>query len=54
MQVGDGNLTRFWHDIWVLETPLKSRFSAVFKVVRNGNATVAEVRSVVNNVWAGI
>jgi hypothetical protein len=49
VQVGDGFLTRFWHDILCGDSLLKDSFPELFCLARNRDATVADLRSVSND-----
>ena len=40
-QVKNGIQTRFWEDIWLGESPLKSQYPTLYNVVRRKNGTVA-------------
>lgn len=46
--MGDGRDTLFWHDIWVGEITLKSKFPHLYEL-----AVVAEVKSVLGADGAG-
>lgn len=41
--VGKGNRTFFWEDVWLGDTPLKERFSRLFRASRNKQALVGDV-----------
>jgi hypothetical protein len=49
VEVGDGSRTRFWHDIWCGDRPLKDSFPELFCLARNRDAMVADLRSVSND-----
>jgi hypothetical protein len=40
--VGDGSWTRFWHDTWFGDHPLKESFSKLFCIARDRDAVVAD------------
>lgn len=41
IEVGDGSRTRFWHDIWCGNHPLKDSFQELFGIARDRDALVA-------------
>ena len=50
-QVGDGEATYFWHDVWIQDKPLKTTFPRLFRKAYLPHATVAAMRSRVNGEW---
>ncbi|KAJ0455680.1 hypothetical protein HanIR_Chr15g0753911 [Helianthus annuus] len=42
VKVGNGSKTRFWHDVWVDQSPLKDRFPAIFALAKNKSGWVAD------------
>jgi len=42
-KVNDGTQIRFWEDIWLGKKPLKTKFPALFNIVRRKHDTVAKV-----------
>ncbi|OVA01987.1 hypothetical protein BVC80_1469g12 [Macleaya cordata] len=48
-EVSTGNVVRFWDDLWCGVIPLKSRFPAVYSMVYNKSALVADVMRVEGN-----
>ena len=44
-KVNDGTQIRFWEDIWLGNKPLKTKFPALFNIVRRKHDTVAKVLS---------
>ena len=41
--VGDGEMTRFWEDRWILDRPLKDHCLYLFNIVRKKNVLVKDV-----------
>jgi hypothetical protein len=41
-EVGDGSMTRFWHDLWCRGTVLKEVFPDLFGIARVKDASVAD------------
>ena len=46
-KVGDGSSTRFWHDVWLVEEPLKVRYSRLFALESDSDAKVVD-----RNTWS--
>ena len=42
-EVGAGNQTRFWEDIWTNNKPLKEQFPSLYNIVRRKNSLVSDV-----------
>ena len=49
--VGDGKSTRFWHDVWVGNIPLKIRFPSLFWAAVNQDASVADNYELDSHTW---
>nr|GEY87256.1 RNA-directed DNA polymerase, eukaryota [Tanacetum cinerariifolium] len=47
-KVGDGLSTKFWHDVWIGDSSLQSKFSRLYRIASNKDCTV---RDVWNNGW---
>ena len=47
--MASGKQTRFWHDCWLGECPLKIQFHSLFQISSNPNIEVAKV--FVNGQW---
>nr|GEX00314.1 RNA-directed DNA polymerase, eukaryota [Tanacetum cinerariifolium] len=47
-KVGDGLSTKFWHDVWICDSSLQSKFSRLYRIASNKDCTV---RDVWNNGW---
>ena len=41
--IKDGSKTRFWDDVWEGQVSFKDKYPSLYKVVRDGHATVAKV-----------
>jgi hypothetical protein len=46
-KVQDGSQTRFWEDLWIGNGPLMKKYPSLYNIVRNKNASVAQVLSTV-------
>ncbi|KAG6729257.1 hypothetical protein I3842_01G018300 [Carya illinoinensis] len=46
-RLGDGTKIKFWHDTWCGNSALKDQFSALFRVARDKEVSVAEVMGMV-------
>lgn len=44
-EIGEGNSTSFWNDVWSGEAPLKVAFPAIYKACSNHNETVKQVHN---------
>lgn len=51
IRVGDGSRTRFWHDPWLQNVPLKERYSALFHVSSQREALVVDVGWFEGDTW---
>jgi hypothetical protein len=49
-EVGDGSLTKFWHNMWCGGHPLKESFVELFCHARNRDALVADLKTFSNDV----
>jgi hypothetical protein len=47
LDVGDGNQTRFWEDLWIGNEPFMNKFPSLYGIVRRKNVTVAKVLSAI-------
>jgi hypothetical protein len=43
--VGDGNSTRFWEDVWLGDTPLSEQYPSLYNITRSKNVLVSNVMS---------
>jgi hypothetical protein len=41
-EIGNGNQTRFWEDVWLGDRPLATQYPSLYNVARRKNMTVAE------------
>lgn len=44
IQSNSGNQIRFWEDYWIGQEPLKSKYPALYNIVRRKGAAVASVQ----------
>ena len=50
VKVGVGPCTRFWHNMWCGDRPMKEYFLELFCLARNRDALVSDLRTVSNEV----
>ncbi|KAL4285455.1 hypothetical protein GQ457_16G030360 [Hibiscus cannabinus] len=42
IQLGDGSLINFWHDIWLCDVPLRIKFPRIFAICTNKTGVIAD------------
>jgi hypothetical protein len=47
IDIKDGTNTRFWHDTWVVDKPLKVKHPSLYNMVRDPHATVSKVTATI-------
>lgn len=49
--VGDGQKTRFWHEVWVVTSPLCVSFERLFLILEQKTQVVGSMGSWVEDAW---
>jgi hypothetical protein len=45
-RIGNGRKTKFWHDVWLEDCPLKNKFPRLFRICRQQDWSVSQLREV--------